>query len=708
MAKRTPRKPTAAAEPATPKLQIPMAADGIGSSAFWDGELEESTKRVTTTIQEWKANLSRYEGVKPRVRGFKTEDAINVNVQFYSTEQKKPQLFFQVPQILPKALRADSQAVTPLVQSIINRRLEPDDINAAELVACVLDDCLITAGIGGTKVGYDEVAINKDIPTGRTEPAIDPVSGLPQLDMLGQPVMTLALDPKTGEPETESVKTVIWNSIYWRHIPPADLRFPVGFVGADYDAAPWLAWRFNVDENFAAAYKLNAGAGQSLPAELTLLADQDRDKLMTVGSGYEIWYKAHLYDPTEPNPERIRRLVIVSASRRGSRTHTAIVHENSPYQVFDEDGRFLGGMKGFPLHPACIRPLTERLYPKSDCSVLRDVADEKSLGRTLMIQQRKRNLPLRGFNKNAADADSIRKLENAEVQELIAFTGDPREQLFQLPQTALPPENFSFDAIIQGDIDRLSASGSNQQGLTSDAKSATESALIQKALETRMAKERNRLLSWFTAGAAKVFALIQMFASDEDVALVVGEDGAEQYRQWKRSEIQGRFAFQLKPDSALRIDADDERNHFLRFFNLTANHPQVDSAELIRVLAGKWGIDPNRVLKPPAPPPPPPEPERPKLSLSLKGEDLNPYSPQYANIVTLLKLYEVDQGLQPPGAPQGGPPAQPGPPSRLPPGGPQGPPQVRERPIQSNRGLPPIDQHTADLTGRMPGPRGPN
>lgn len=698
--------------PDAPQLDLPVPDDGIGSASFWNAEIEDATRRMQDAVGEWKGNLARYEGAKPKLRGFRNDDSVSVNVGFYTVEQKKPQLFFQTPQVTAKALRPDAQAVTPLVQAIINRRLQPDDINAPDLVNAALDDCLITAGIGGSKIGYDEVSVDKIVPTGRTIETLDPLTQ--------QPVRVLALDPETGEPETTAVKSVLWSSIYWRHIAPTDLRFPLGFVGVDFDAAPWLGWRFNVDENFARKYGLNVGVGQPIPDDMTLLNDRDREKLMSIGSGYEIWYRAALYDPTERNPDRIRRLVLIASSRRaGHGDHAVVCHENSPYQVFDEDGRFVQGMHGYPIHPLCIRPLAERVYPKSDCGVLRDVADEKSLGRTLMVQQRRRNLPLRGFNKNSADAEAIRKIENAEVQELIAFTGDPREQLFQLPQANLPPENMSIDAIVQQDIDRLSASGSNQQGLTSNANSATESALIQKALETRLAKERNRVLLWFTSGVTKLFALIQLYASDEDVALVVGEDGAEQFRTWKRQEIQGRFAFALKPDSALRIDAEDERNHFLRLFNLAANHPNANGEELLRMLAQAWGLDPTRIIRPPAPPPPPPPPEKPRISIALKGDDLNPFAGQYQNVLTLLQLAGIGpEQMSPPGPPPGPPGARPGPPGppqgpqqAQPPGGPpNGPPRAPERPARAVGGIPPIDKHDADLTGNMrgPGPRIPS
>ncbi|RPJ82870.1 MAG: hypothetical protein EHM13_08340 [Acidobacteria bacterium] len=120
------------------------------------------------------------------------------------------------------------------------------------------------------------------------------------------------------------------------------------------------------------------------------------------------------------------------------------------------------------------------------------------------------------------------------------------------------------------------------------------------------------------------------------------------------------------------------------------------------MLASAWGLDPQRIVKPPAPPPPPPPEDKPKLSIALKGDDLNPFAPQYANVLTLLKLYDVDEGLQPPGPPQAGAGGPMGEQSR---NLPNGSPRPGQRPVRAVRGIPPVDQHDADLSGKMPGPR---
>lgn len=675
-----------------PDLEIPLPTEGIGTLAYWNGELEQSTQLAKEHVKEWEANLLRYQGDRPGLRGFNRRDTVNVNEQFSVVENKKPQLFFQNPDILARGMRQQFTGAAPLVTAVINTKLGPDGLNAADLVDEVLNDCLITTGIGATKIGYDEVTELIDVPTGRTEEVIDPATGLPVIDpMTQQPARQLVIDPKTGQPETKQVPRVVWggmDGIYWRRIPAADLRLPKGFVSARYDDADWIAWRFDIDEAFSKTYGLDhSNGGRALPDDVTLLDTFARQRQMEARSGYELFYRAHLFDPSERNPERIRRIVIVSGQSRGNGDGRGgvVIHENLKCQLFNEAGRFVGGLRGFPIHPLCIRPLPERTYPKSDCSVVRDLADEKSMGRTIMIQQRKRNLPVRGYNKNSVDAETIKKLESAEVQEMIAFNGDPRDQLYTVVQTAFPPENFHFDAIVQRDIERLTAAGANQQGLSGETDSATEAAIVQKAMETRMAKERQRVLAWHIRAVGKLFSLIQLYASDDEIALIVGNDGAEEYRSWQRSEIQGQFAFKLKPDSAIRTDANDERQHFLKFFNLTANHPMVNTPELLRSLAALWGLDPAKVVN--AQPPPPPPQEKPKLSISIKGDDLSPEAPQYRNILKLLQLYGMEAGMSPAAA--GLPPL---------------PSNNGDRLLTAGREIPPVDRHDANLTGKRSGP----
>lgn len=676
MAKRAPKKSEAVE---TPELTIKLPDSGVGSSEFWQQEIEDATERIKDEIPGWRANLQRYEGGKPILRGFRAPDTININVQFYTVEQKKPQLIFQVPLPTVKSKRPGSERASTLVQAILRDKAGEEEMDLEGTIGECLSDCLITSGIGPAKIGYDERTIQVPMPTNRTIEKIDPATQLPVIDpVTQQPVRELALG-EDGKPETKLTPKVVWSRFYWEHFSPADLRLPVGFTGGNFDRAPWIAWRFNVDDATMKKYGLDSGAGTSVSDNMTLLSDKDQQKLASVGSGYEIWYRAHLYDPTVINPERIRRIVILPTGKRGTRKAAVLIHEDSKWQLFQNE-EFVGGMKGFPIHPLMFRGLIERTFPKSDCTVVRDVADEKSMSRTLMIQQRKRNLPVRGYNKGTADPEAIKKLEDAEIQEMIGFNGDPRDQLHTLQQAAFPPENFHIDRLVQEDIDRLTASGANQQALSGKGETATEASIIQRAIETRLAKERANVIRWLVTGYYKVFSLIQLFASDAEVTRVLGKEGADEYIGWKRQDIQGQYAFSIKPDSALRKDAEEERQNYLKLFNLVANHPRVQSVEMIRQLIEMWGLDASRIIMPEAPKPPE---EKPKLSLSIKGDDFNPTLPQYPNIITLMQLFNVTLA-----------PAQPS-------GGQQAPGD----PLTAAEGVPPVSQHASEVTGKLPGPR---
>ena len=635
--------------------------------------------------------MARYDGERPSLPGIHADDVINVNVGFYSTEQKKPQLFHQQPTLQVTALRPETKAVAPVVKAIMDALLGEDQIDATTLMDEVLTDIMVPAGHGATKIGYEAVTVDVQIPTGRMEPAvdpltgqptpkIDPVTGMPAIDpMTGAPQLeeTLALG-QDGQPETETAPQKIWCEYYMKRISPDDLIVPVGFMSVRYDEAPWLGFRFYADrEELHRKYGVEPSTFDDIQWNEKLVTSDDREALekRSVASGYEIWYKAALYDPTEVNPERIRRLVVVAKkSRHGPQA--VVVNENSPWQRFDPIGRFVGGMRGFPIHVYTLRSRVNSAYPKSDCSIVRDISDEKCMGRSMMTAQRKRSLPMRGINikSPALTRDTVEQIESGEIQALIKFEGPIADNdLKAIGLAHYPAESFSFDSITQQDIDRLTASGANQQGLPlADSDTAYEASLIQRATETRQAKERVRLLTQYARACKKLFSLVQLFATDQELIEIVGEDGKNRFAQWDRQTIQGDFAFAFRPDSSLRVDAAQNREMMLRFINLTTNNQNFNQQETARLLCEAFGQDPTPLLKQPEPP----RPEPPKASFSIKGEDLNPFSPQYAGVVLYLQTV---YGLQLPPAP----PA---------------PPEL----VKAPKGAEPVSKHDTKATGNIP------
>ncbi len=597
-------------EPAAAELEIPMPIEGIGSETFWLNEVEQAIKRRKPYIDKARKNLERYHGAKAALVGYGSDDVINVNVDFYNTEQKKAQLFYQNPKMVltPKRTDAqgqpmDEQAVT--ASAVLNYYLGADKIDATAMVDQMLSDLLVASGAAFSKIGYQSIVTDVPVPTGRLDP------------MTGQP----ALGPD-GQPETTTVPKVIWDDYYWEEISPEFALIPASFTTTRYDKAPWLGWEFNLD---ADRISREFGIDRSLVLDgsrdsESLVPEDDKPYVKSTTRGKEIWYRAAVYDPEAKSPEEYRRMVILEKDGK----ERVVVHGKSPYQRFDEaTGQFLAGMKGNPIHVATLRTMTGTAIPNSDCQMSRQLVDEKSMGRTQMVEQRRRNVPLRGINKMAPgiSGKTVEQLERAVTQGIILFEGPISPQDFAvLANATFPRENFTFNDITTQDIEKTWALSANQNSVLADSqRTATEINSVDKASETRMSKERDRFLMWFTKGTQKLFSLIQLFADEPQIVKIVGPQGDAQWKSWDKTTIAGEYAFDMHPDSSNRIDAAEQLNKTLRGFNLLANEPTINRAMLTKQIVQQLGWDPAMVMQQPAQPPP----EKPKISLSFSGADLS-------------------------------------------------------------------------------------
>lgn len=656
-------------------LAIPLpTGTETGSESFWKDEITQAGKRRGKEVKKWKENLARYRGQKAKLPGLKAEDTINVNVDFYLSEQKKAQLFYQQPDIQLAPRQNQSPETTAMFREVLNYYLGPNEIDVEDLMDEVLCDVLVVSGIGATKIGFEEIKGQVVMPTGAVEP--DPMNP-------GQ--MRPKVDPATGQPEVGPVMKRLYSRYFWERISPSKLLIPAGWTSCRYERAPWLGFEFDLDTDLTARTAQSAigpgpRGGDGVDGD-SLLSEDDKEFRVSGGKGWEIWYRAIYYDPTVKNPEKYRRLIIQEVDRERKVT----VHEDSPYQRFDANGALVQGMRGNPIHLLTLRSLTDTAYPPSDCSVSRNQVDELSAGRSQMSLQRRRNLPMRGVDKGRLGKSDIDRLEKAEIQGLLLCDGDP-DQVIKAIQTAqLPPENFQFAAVIQQDIEREWALGANQGSAPAVAgRSATEMSLIQRATDTRMTKERNRVLAFYTKGVEKVSTLLQLFADQTELIPIVGNDGTQQLLAWDKAKVAGRYVFTIRPDSSVRTDAAEEIERAFRAYNLMARDPHINRGELVKPLLVKLGVDPAKVWIDQLPPQ---HPEPPKPSLVIKADDLT-----LPTVVALLAQYGIQIPVQ---ALASVPPPAVTPATQLHPSlAPHGGAAIKSQPVE---------QHEANLTGQPTG-----
>jgi hypothetical protein len=674
----------------TPDLEIPLPADGIGSLDYWQDEVDKATRRRKKEIEGWKRNLNRaYRGMSESFFGLSKNETIIIPTDFYYAEQKKAQLFFQTPYVQLTAEQPEPEQAIPYYQHVVNFLLGPRGADAKATVSQCLTDVVVASGFGPVEIGYEAVQVDVAMPTNRMEPVIDPLTGQPALEqvidpMTGQPSMDpnmlqpkqqLALDPETMQPETVIVKKTIWCKYFIDHFSPAKALLPVGLATTQYDKGPWIGRDFDADaQQMKQWFGVKSSELGEYRDDQSLAPSNDKEFLRDTARGCVIYYQARIYDE-KAYPDEIRKLILINGKKK---EQTAVVHERLKYQVFDADGKLVGGMRGFPIDPLAIRSVTDTAYPPSDASVAAPVSNELSIGRSQMIKQRTRNIPIRAIDSLRVDKTIVDRLERGDWQAIIPFKGAMDESVFrELASANFPNENFAFNNITEGTLEKIWGLGANQLGASTDeTKSATESTLVEQAKDIRMSADRTAVLEWFQRVVEKFASLPLIFADHEQLVEIEGPDGAKRLETWDKTKIQGRYAFSLRPDSAVRVNAAEMREQGLRFYNLTANSPFVNQLENMKELARSLGKNPNLVQQPPPPQPPPPE--KPKISVSIKGDDLNPLMPQYANVMLILQGGDVSQ-LQPP-AP------------------------VQMQPITSAQTAQPISKHAADLTGQQSGP----
>jgi hypothetical protein len=602
-----------------PNAVVPLPEEGPRSLAYFQQQVKAGTDKRAQYIPEWQINVDRYLG--KYLANEPTVDTITVPLDFAFVEQKRALLFYQLPEIQLRPTREEFAQATPLFQAVVNHYLGPEGVNAAVGFGEALFDALCPAGVMAVKIGYQNYA--------PLQPMTDPMTGQP------------AIDPATGQPVMAPVP--VWEQYFLSRLSPSSLILPAGWTGSNYDRSPWIAHNFDLDAAVAErTYDIEPSTLMTSSAKQdTSLNQQEAGRSDTTASsrvkGIELWYLASTFDPSA-HPEAVWQLVWLEGME------TPLVHRPSPYQRPGPNGGYLG-MCGYPIHVSALRYVSDSAYPPSDCQVSRPQIDELSRSRTQMIQQRARAIPLRWVDKGRATPDEVNKIVTGEVQGVVPVDGNGNEIIGQVAMAQWPRENFAFNDIVMRDAEREWGMDADMQtGAGGDGtKTATEISVTQQASNVRMAAERAKVLTWIVGAAKKLAALVQLFADEPDYVAILGQDGSQRLQSWDKTQIAGEFVFFARPDAALKQDAQADRKQSVDLYQFLANDPNVNRQALLTSVLLRHNLDPATILTQP----PPPKPEQPKIALSFKGEDLNPFAPQYANVYAILTAVGAP-GLSPP------------------------------------------------------------
>lgn len=646
----------------------------------WKARAEQAAERIKTRHQsEWRENNSAL-ATKP-LKVSADDDLVVVNKDLPRVKQKLAQLFYQVPEVQLKPRQDAYGDAAAVFQPVLNFYLTKR-IKSNVMMREVLTDVMGVAGIGVSKLGYELVTEDVEMPLtalnslppvpgmgmppppqpwmvpgfslptmgasqpgmGMPAPAAPPppapapvAPAAPAMPLPGQPApmpgAPIVPPPAPGAPApgappapgaapappTITIPRTVHEAYFWNRVSPAKFLFPDDFTGSDFDEASWLGFEFRISVDDAKRKYKNIPddfSGSTTRDENLVTTPEDKSSGGTSGPdmvrGWEIWYKAYHFDPTVNNPLQQRVLVILEGLDTPAR------HDDSPYQRIDQTTGKLIGMRRFPVRVLTLTYIPDEAIPPADSTVSRPQVRELWRARTQMLNQRQKSMPWRWADKSRLDAQTIEAIEAGEPQDIILTDGNGEQVIGEVARANYPSENFEFDRVIEQDIAEQWAMGANQMGqATPGDTTKAEVQVMQGNASTRLDYERTLVLQYWLAGVEEIASLIQMFAEDQDYIEVVGQDGDTRIKAWDKTTVAGEFVFDIKPDSALRIDAAQDRADAIHLYQMMANDPFVNRYKLVEAVLRRHNLDPTHILQQPMPKQPP----EPNISYRFSGTD---------------------------------------------------------------------------------------
>ena len=610
-----------------------LPAQGLTPIPLTPEQITEWRQRITESRDQRKLVEAKWDILMKEYLPVVTEGAedVRAGTHFRNVHSKKSKLFIREPDLILTAEGPLKDQVTdpmtgiPLTaedavavkQAVLNKKLGRKGINARRMVSECLFDVLAWAGIGCTKIGYHNVTKPVQEPRMVPDPAWVPPPPTGMLAPTPQPPMVQATDPM-GQPIFDTIDVVIWEEWDWRRFSPKKLLLPAELRSCRFDEeSSWIG-----SEMFLPTNKARAVFKIPPDVELkTAASDDDRvyqhdvskpAKIKDLVHIVELFYKASIFDPSEPHPQAIRQLVLIEGDNE-----RAYVHRPSPDQTFDEMGKLTpDSMVGFPIHIFTNRDVADSPWVPADNAFTNSSVKHINTHRRQSVQLRDANIPKFMYDVGAFTPEEVERLRKGKVGDWIEVQEGRLAQgsdkiMAPVVKSEASRDDWRVAQTLKQDAQETLGIGGTNAGATEDTvRTATEISTSASALADRLSEEQDRILDIFLAGVEKFDALIQRYADDADYVELVGKDGTRRLAAWNKKTIAGRWAYTAKPDSQLRIDAARDRAQTLALLKEMApfNGVLLDIKPLLRKVATQFGFDPNEFILPDMPVPPPGQP----------------------------------------------------------------------------------------------------
>lgn len=634
---------------AAPKADTPAAAAATAQSDDLNTKIEKdlqerlrkSKDRRKEFLARWRANVQARMGQLDSrgPGGLMTSGGVytgtiddnsdlqsTINPDWSLTKMKTANLFSQVPTVQGTHENTMFAPAVPPFMKALNYELSEKRTNIAVAMEEVLADVVNASGIAAVYVDYQARFRKKRVPMqdpATMQPPIPPE----QLDAL----MKAGAIPSTEVPERADYRFGV------TRISPRDLLWPAEFIGSWFDHADWngydgrMSWADAVntwtDEEGAPILQererddLTTGPDDDRSGGEDLRISPNKDDKLSLKKVHfsHLFYWRHRFDAEEKCFSCIWEIVFVKGRE------APVLHRPWKGQRLDpQTGRYLGAQK-FPVRIVTLTYITDNPVPPSDTDAGRPQVNDLRLSRTQLMQQRARNVPVRGFDVNRVDPMIADLLMRGQLQGWVPFQGKASDAIWEVARASYPKEDTTFDQETQADLFQVWGFSGVQAGQSQHRQTKAESQSYASQFQTLFGQERNKFARFFLETCEVLAGLMALYS---DFPTLTPQEQQQMKQTWDSGHVLHDLVMSIRPDSQVVLDAGMKVERLAKILNLVGKSGFVNPKPLIAEILEWGGIDPmgsgpfGKTMIDPQPKPP----EEPTLSLRASGKDdlMNP------------------------------------------------------------------------------------
>jgi hypothetical protein len=261
---------------------------------------------------------------------------------------------------------------------------------------------------------------------------------------------------------------------------------------------------------------------------------------------------------------------------------------------------------GHPFEMVRNYDVPDQFYPIGDIEMILPMQDELNKLRSQLMNYRKKYARKYVIRQKAFDKHGRAALESDDDNVAIPVVDDnsPLNDLIApLPVVPMPPELFNYSDRTMSDIYEVSGVSEYQRGnAQAIRRTATEAALINDSTNARAAEKLAIVERFISNIARKLHMVAQQFVTGEQVARIVGRDGAMYWLEYERDDIIGEYDFTVEAGSTQPFNETFRRQQALAMVQAIAPFLQlgiINPTEVARyILREGFGVkNPEKFLQ---------------------------------------------------------------------------------------------------------------